>query len=115
LSLKGWKFYLLLKKYFWRAQFFDISLEWKCWKSLTPKNFLQFFFPFLFLLCLFLFFWVIICLSGSQDQLLNLNIMIPFSKRFVPSFESSKWLVSWFNSCTDSNKMVSPWVQVIRT
>ncbi len=35
LSLKCWKFYLLLKIYFWESQ---LSLECKCWKSLTPKN-----------------------------------------------------------------------------
>lgn len=42
LSLKSWKFYLLFKKINWQSQFLDISLEWKCWKSLTPKN-LRFF------------------------------------------------------------------------
>ncbi len=47
-------------------------LSLKCWKSRTPKNFLQFFFFFFFFfVCLFVFlqffcFWVVISLSGSQ-------------------------------------------------
>jgi hypothetical protein len=55
---------LLALKYSWQSQVFDISLEWKCWKSLTPKNFLQFFFPLFFLfVCFFFFFFFGVVIS----------------------------------------------------